>query len=370
MEEKFMKLAFDLAQKSVGFTSPNPVVGAVIIKNGKIIGQGYHHRAGDDHAEIVAIKSVKNKKLLIGSILYVTLEPCTYYGKTPPCVEAIIKVGIKKVCVGMIDPNKKINGKGIRMLKSTGIEVEILDSKTEIAKEIRKLNQPFIKWVKFNLPYVILKAAVSLDGKIATRTGDSKWISGEESRVDARLERSKCDAVMVGSGTVKADNPELAPHGKFKNKNLLRVIIDADLSTNTKSGVYRDKNVMVATTKLAIKKNQDKFRKAGIEFKICGNKTVDIITLLHRLSEQGVQKLFVEGGAGVHGSFYDAFLKNNEIIDEVIFYIAPIIIGGKNAMTAVRGEGISEVYKVIKFKSYKVDGNSRDIKVRGIFNKY
>lgn len=395
MNESLMALALELAKKGVGFTSPNPAVGAVLVKNGKIISRGYHKKAGTDHAEIIAFhgchceepKAMKQSQpvgqrllrfpakagslaMTGGATLYVTLEPCFHYGKTPPCVEAIIKAGIKKVCIGMIDPNKKVNGRGIKKLKKAGVEVEILNSKRELAQEIRKINQPFIKWAKLNLPYVVLKAAISLDGKIATRTGDSKWISGRESRKDARWERSLCDAVLIGSGTVKADNPRLAPQGKYKNKKLLRVIIDKDLSTNPKAKVYRNKNVLVITTSLASKLRRGQFKKFGIEFQILGKKDVNIITLLHCLNKQGIQKLFVEGGAGVHGTFYDAALEDKKLLDEVIFYITPKIIGGKNALAAVQGEGVAEIKETKRLRNLKIEKMGDNIKVWGVLNEY
>jgi diaminohydroxyphosphoribosylaminopyrimidine deaminase/5-amino-6-(5-phosphoribosylamino)uracil reductase len=346
-------------------------VGAVIVKNNKIIGQGYHHKAGADHAEIVAIKSIKDKAKLKGAELYVTLEPCSHFGKTPPCVDEIINSGIKKVFVGMSDPFKKVNGRGIVKLKKAGIKVELLNVKSDLYKKIIQINQPFIKHSHLGLPYVILKAAVSLDGKMATRTGDSKWITNQRSRIDARLERSLCDAVLVGSGTVKADNPELAPHGKFKTKKLLRVIIDNDLSTSPKARIYRDNNVVILTTNTASPRRVSEFKKANINLKIFKTKTkIEIKNLLKYLSSLGVQKLFVEGGANVHGSFYDAYLKNSKLVDEIIFYVAPVIIGGKNAVGAFAGEGNGRIVKIERFKDFKIRRIDCDLKITGILNKY
>lgn len=370
MEDRFMKLALKNAQQGVGLTYPNPAVGAVIVNNNKIIGRGYHKKAGSEHAEILAIKSVKNQKLLVGSTLYVTLEPCSHYGKTPPCTEAIVKSGIKNVVVGMKDPFKKVNGKGINKLKKSGLKVELVNKNYELSKELRSLNQPFIKFVTTGLPWVVLKVAVSLDGKMATSSGNSKWISNVLSRRNARIERSLSDAVLVGSGTVKADNPELAPHGKFKNKKLLRIIIDNDLSTNPKAKVYRDNNVLVISTVLASKKNQKKFSKAGIEFKIFDRKIINILELLKYLGKRQIQKLYVEGGAKVHGSFFDATLKDHKLVDEVIFYMAPKIIGGKNALAAFGGMGLDKVEKTIKFKRLKIERFGDDFKIKGIINNY
>jgi diaminohydroxyphosphoribosylaminopyrimidine deaminase/5-amino-6-(5-phosphoribosylamino)uracil reductase len=242
------------------------------------------------------------------------------------------------------------------------------------------------------LPYVVLKAAVSLDGKIATRTGESKWITGDAARDDARLERSLCDAVIVGAGTVAADDPELAPHGKFKKKKLLRVIIDGELSSDVKKKVFRDNNVLVACADSASKKHVERFKKnkikiataeagsrhTGGKIKSFGKERVSIQKLLEYLGKRGVQKVFVEGGAGVHGAFYDEAMRKTQdtnskkqtIVDEMIFYIAPKIIGGKNAVAAIGGEGVKRLSDVLELKDVKTEPVGNDLKVRGIVNWY
>jgi len=371
MDLKFLRTAFELAQMGAGFTSPNPAVGAVLTKNGKIIGQGYHHYAGGDHAEVVAIKSVKNKKLLHGSTLYVTLEPCCHYGKTSPCIEAIVKAGIKQIIVGMKDPSLKVNGRGIKYLRKKRIKVEVINSHSKLALKIRGLNQSWIKFEKYNLPYVVLKAAISLDGKIATRSGNSKWITNKKSRLDARQERSLCDAVLVGAGTIKEDNPKLAPQAKFKNKKLLRVIIDIDLSTSPKAKVYRDGNVVVLTTKLASQSRINKFSKFRINLKIFKtNIEIEIEKILKYLASLNVQKLFVEGGSGVHGTFYDATLKKHHLIDEVIFYFAPKIIGGYQSKSAVGGHGVGKIEQAIQFSNPQIAQLGDDFKITNFLNNY
>ena len=359
-----MQLALKEAKKGIGLTSSNPVVGAVVVRKNKVLAVGFHKQAGGDHAEVVAIKKVKNKKFLNESELYVTLEPCCYYGKTPPCTELIIGSGIKKVFIGMKDPSKKVNGKGINYLRKNGVHVEMCKDKN-IVQEIKVINRPFIKSVSTGLSYVVLKAAISLDGKIATRTGDSKWISNDKARKDSRFERSLCDAVLVGAGTVKADKPTLASHGKYISKNLLRVILDTDLSTNSRYKVYRDKNVFIACTNLATEKRKKEFKKAGIEFKSFGAKKINIKKLLEFLSARKIHKIFVEGGGEVHGSFVDAHKKYGNIIDEVIFYIAPKIIGGRNAKVVVAGEGASLVSSSLKIKDLNYNQIDDNIKIRG-----
>ena len=364
----FMEQAIEQAKKSIGFTSPNPAVGAILVKNNKVIAAGRTRPAGGNHAEIEAIKNAGSAAA--GADLFVLLEPCCHTGRTGPCVEAIIKAGIKKVFIGMKDPNPKVNGGGIKQLKKAGIEIELLPAKSKLAREIRDINQPFIKSIVTGLPYVVMKAAVSLDGKIATATGESKWITGSVARVDARLERSVCDAVLVGAGTVAADNPELAPSGKFKNKKLLRVIIDGDLSTSPASLVYRDKNVLVARTDSAPKKRVKLFTVGGIKTESFGETEVSIPKLLRQLAKNGVQKIFVEGGGGVHGAFADAARKNKRIVDKVIFYIAPKIIGGTRSLSAVGGAGAEKLTNALKISDWSGEKIGDDFRITGFVNKY
>src|SRR3989338_8383765 len=255
----------------------------------------------------------------------------------------------------------------MRALRKAGVVVELFNTKSVLSQEIRMMNQLFIKWAMTGLPYVVLKAAVSLDGKIATRTGESKWITGPAARRDARIERSICDAVVVGAGTVLADDPELAPHGKFRNKKLLRVIIDGELSTarDLRKKVFRDEHVFVACADSAPKKNREKFRRAGIAFKSFGKDRVSVNKLLHYLSQHGVQSVLVEGGASVHGAFHDS-----RMIDKVIFYIAPKIIGGVDSLSAVGGDGAKKMSEVAVLKDVQVDRVGSDVKVIGQINFY
>lgn len=364
MDDNFFNLALELARQGVGFTSPNPAVGAVIVRKGRVIATGYHKKAGKDHAEVIVIKKVKNKNLLREAELYVTLEPCCHYGKTPPCVDLIVRSGIKKVYVGMIDPFEKVKGKGVKYLRKNGVEVKLCKNK-KIIDEIENINKPFIKVSKFGLPYVLLKAAISLDGKIATSIGDSKWISNNKARGGARLERSHCDAVMVGSGTVKHDNPELAPHGKFKKKKLLRIILDSDLSTSVKAHVYRDENVFVACTNLAGKNQKNRFDKANIEYKSFGEEKINIKKLLVFLAQRNVQKIFVEGGSEVHGSFVDAHRKFGNIADEIVLYVASKIIGGREAKTVVGGEGAKFISNSLSVKNVSYQVLDDNLKISG-----
>lgn len=366
--EDYFKLAITEAKKAIGFTSPNPAVGAILVKNGKVIAVGHTQPPGKNHAEIEALR--KGGKKAAGCDLYVILEPCCHTGRTGPCSEAVIKAGIKKVFIGMKDPNPRVNGGGIKQLKKAGITVEMLLPKSKLAQEMRMLNQPFIKSVTTGLPYITMKAAVTLDGKIATCTGDSKWITGPEARIDARMERSLCDAVLVGAGTVAADNPELAPHGKYKDKKLLRVIIDGQLSSDVRKKVFRDEHVLVACADIASEHRLRAYDKAGVKYKSFEKKEVNLRKLFEYLTTQKIRSVYVEGGAGVHGALYDAALKDSRLLDKIIFYIAPKIIGGKDSISAVGGTGIKKVNELLELKDVQCKQLGNDIKISAAINYY
>lgn len=366
----FLERALELAKKGIGLTYPNPCVGAVVVKDEKIIGEGYHKKAGEDHAEVIAIRNAQKKCSTCGASLYITLEPCCHYGKTPPCTDLIFSSGIKKVFVGMIDPFSKVCGRSIKILRKKGIEVKILQSRSFLSKKIREINQPFIKWIKTGKPYVILKVATSLDGKIATRKNESKWITSKKARIDARIERSFADAVLVGVNTVKADDPKLAIFGKRNSKKIKRTIIDPELSLDINKKVFRDNNVLVICTKRASEKNRKKFINSGIDFKVLGKKYIKIDRLLSYLGKIGVQSVYVEGGSEVHGYFYDAFLNNKKNIDKVIFYLAPKIIGGKNSLSAVGGKGVGYLNECPEFKLVETKKIGDNLKITGYYNIY
>lgn len=375
-----MRRAIELARKGEGFTSPNPCVGAVIVKGGEIVAEGWHMKAGEKHAEIVAIDHMMKKSGIVtvdlepalfhNATLYVTLEPCCHHGKTAPCVKTIAQAGFNKVCIGMKDPFRKVNGRGIKYLKKHDIEVEICRQGTELAAEIKNLNQPFIKWAETGLPYVVMKTGMSLDGKIATAGGQSRWITGEKSRQDARFERSKCDAVLVGAGTVKNDDPKLATVAQYKKKNLLRIVVDNDLSLSLESKIFRDKNVFVVCSNRASVKNKARFKKAGIPFKVFGKTGVSIFKLLKYLGAKNMQSVFVEGGSGVNGSFYDEAMSNSLIMDKIIYYIAPLLIGGEKSLSVIGGVGAEKLSQTLRLKSYSVNKIGDDMKIEGVFNLY
>ena len=365
-----MYRAIELAKKGKGFTSPNPIVGAVVVLSGEIIGEGWHKKAGMRHAEVGAILEARKKCDLKDAIVYVTLEPCCHFGKTPPCTDLIIESGIKNVVIGMKDSFWRVERKGIKRLKDEGINVEMVKSNSNIFRDICYLNQSFLKWAQTGLPYVVMKSATTLDGKIATVVGESKWITGKKTRVDSRLERSLCDAVLVGCGTVDADDPELAAHGDYKKKKLLRVIIDPLLSLSLDKKVFRDENVFVACTKKATEKNKERFKKFGIDFKEFGPIEISVKLLLQYLGKKNITKLFVEGGSGVHGSFHDAALVDPLIVDEVLCYIAPKIFGGSKALSVVGGKGVKSIVASLSLNDVSTSVIDNDLKMRGFVNFY
>lgn len=332
-DHRYMTQAIRLARKAEGRTSPNPLVGAVIVKDGKIVGEGYHRRAGLPHAEAEAINRAKRKAK--GATLYVTLEPCDHFGKTPPCCDKIISSGIKKIKIAMKDPNPINNGKGIRRLKARGIGVNIGICK----KEAETLNEPYIKFMKKKMPYVTAKLAQSLDGKIATKLGESKWISGERSREFVQDLRSKADAVMVGINTVLEDNPLLTVRDK-RLRSPVRVIVDSKLKIPADSKLLKSINraqIIIAATEEAAKSKIRLLENKGAAVIIFKSKNgrVPLESLLRNLAKNGIIHVLAEGGGELIGSLFD-----RKLIDRFIFIISNKIIGGKAAPGAIGGSGI------------------------------
>ena len=358
-----MGLALRLAKKGLGRTSPNPVVGAVVVKNGRVIGSGYHRKAGLEHAEIKAlIEAGKNAR---GSTVYVTLEPCSHFGRTPPCTETIIKSGVKRVVSAMKDPNRLNNGKGFEKLRRAGIKVlgGVLED------EARNLNEIFIKYITTKRPFVIAKVAQSIDGKIATKTGRSKWISGEESRRYVHKLRGRVDAVMVGLRAVLKDNPLLTSRsGGVNGRQPVKIIVDSKLRTPLKSRIFsRDKTgrVIIATTTKAPEKRIGKFEKMGAEVLVLAEKNglVDLKELLGELGKREITSVLVEGGGELIGSLVD-----EKLIDKFLFFIAPKIIGGRSAVTSVEGEGFSSVEEALVLNNLTYKRIGKDFLIEGYLN--
>ncbi len=350
-DEHFMKLCLRLAAKGKGFVSPNPLVGAIVVKNGKIIGKGYHPSFGAPHAEVFALQEAGEESN--GATLYVNLEPCVHYGKTPPCTKAIIKAGIKRVVVGMKDPNPLVNGKGIEELREAGIEV-----KTGVLKEeAERLNEAYVKFISKGIPFVALKMAQSLDGKIATKTGESKWITGGKAREFVHRLRGEYDAVLVGAGTILSDDPSLRAYGKGRDP--VRIVLDGKgvVSPSAKvfqAGVRR----FVFTTSSAPLSWVEGLREKGVEVIISEGGRVEIEEMLREIGQQGIASLLVEGGGETAACFLEA-----GAVDKILFFIAPIIIGGREAKTSVEGRGCQNLKDAIKFNQLKVRKIGEDLLV-------
>lgn len=352
-----MQLAIELAKKGEGKVNPNPMVGAVIVRDGIVIGEGYHEKYGEGHAEVNAFKSLKEDPS--GATMYVTLEPCSHYGKTPPCVDKIVENNIKRVVIGMIDPNPLVAGNGVYKLKKAGIEVKI----GVLEDKCKKLNEVFIKYILSKKPFVVLKAAMSLDGKIATRTGESKWISSEKSRLQVHNLRNKISGIMVGVNTVIKDDSELTC--RIQNGiDPIRIILDSTLRIPMNSKVLQNKDnkTIIATTKRANMKNIQELLKKDIKVLIIEEKNgqVNLNALIKKLGELNIDSILLEGGGTLN---YSALEEN--IVDKVMIYISPKIIGGEFSKTPVGGIGIDKLNDAFNLKDITANTVDEDILVEG-----
>lgn len=356
----WMRRAISLAGKARGRTSPNPMVGAVIVKDNKVIGEGYHKKAGEDHAEVVAIKRAGNNTK--DSTLYVNLEPCTHYGRTPPCVLAIIEAGIKRVVIGVEDPNPLVKGEGIKRLREAGIEVKV----GVLEEESKKINEAFFKFITKKEPFVILKVASTLDGKIATSDGESKWITGQKARKFVHHLRDQVDAVLVGIGTIIKDNPFLTARIKG-GKDPLKVILDSKLRIPEDSNVLKinPEKTIIATTEFAPKDKIDKIKERGAKILCIKSKDgrVDLRELLSELGRMEIVRLLVEGGSKINGAFFDEGL-----IDKIILFISPKIIGNEQPYGIFNGKGVRTLQEAKIIKDIKFKRMGEDIYIEGYFS--
>ena len=346
-DELFLKEALKLAEKGLGVTLPNPMVGAVIVKEGRIISQGFHKRAGLPHAEIEALSSTDQS--VEGATLYVNLEPCSHYGKTPPCSEAIIKSGINRVVCSTLDPNPKVSGEGVKNLRKAGIEVEV----GLLKEEAKKLNEVFFGFHKNKRPFIALKFASSLDGKIATSSYDSKWITGKKSLEYSHKLRRQYQSVLIGVNTLLYDNPNLGSYSKSK-PDPLRIILDPKLKTPLNSRALRNKNVIIATTKLADRQKLGKLQDLGFEVLVFNSEIIPLRKLVKILAGKEILSILVEGGGKTLGNFID-----ENLFDKLYAFYAPIIIGGEKAISPVAGKGVELVSLAKKFQieSFKKTGD-------------
>lgn len=348
----WMNGALRLAKKGAGKTFPNPAVGAVLVRGGRVVGRGFHRLAGLPHAEIEALRSAG--KSTRGATLYVTLEPCNHTGRTPPCTDAIIKSGISRVVAATRDPNTRVQGKGIAKLRRAGISVSV----GVRSKEAQKLNEQFFIFHEKKRPMVALKFAASMDGKLATRAGDSKWITNKDARAFARNLRGEYRAILVGVGTVVADNPHLGVRKKGM-KDPLRVIIDPNLRAPLSSKVFRDRNVVVATLTRASQRRRALFTARGIRLLLFRGKNIPVKKLLAELGKLGVESVMVEGGGETLGKFLDA-----RAVDRVYAFYAPVLIGGEQAI-GIGGKGVGAIAAAIRFSDTSVTTFGDNVLISG-----
>jgi diaminohydroxyphosphoribosylaminopyrimidine deaminase/5-amino-6-(5-phosphoribosylamino)uracil reductase len=355
-----MRRALALARRAEGRTSPNPMVGSVIVKDGRVVGEGYHHRAGEPHAEVEALIDAGDSAR--GATMYVTLEPCSHYGRTPPCVDAIIAAGVAEVYYAVVDPNPLVDGKAHAQLEAAGVTVR----RGPCEDEARELIRPFFKHVTTGRPLVTAKFAMSLDGKIATRAGDSRWISNEAARARTHELRNVTDAILVGAGTVLADNPRLttrlSPFSTWRGegpadiRHPLRIVADSQGRAPLLAGVFDPElpgKTVLATTAAAPSTHRAELEARGVEIWTLpagGNGRVSLSALLDEIGRREMLTVLVEGGSELLGAFFA-----EKLVDRVWAFIAPLIIGGRDAPGPVGGSGIEALSQAIRFRQLQVE---------------
>lgn len=361
-DEQMMARAISLARNGLGRTSPNPLVGAVIVRDGRIVAEGWHRKAGTPHAEIHALNMAG--ELARGATVYVSLEPCAHYGRTGPCARALVEAGVSRVVVAMTDPNPKVAGKGIAILQEAGIEV----TTGVLEQEARQLNEVFLKWMTTGLPFVALKTAMTLDGKIATAAGQSQWITNEASRYETHRLRDIYDGILVGINTALADNPSLTTRLKeYQGRNPVRIVVDsrARLPLTAKLVTDGAARTIVAVTEQAPAERVEALRSAGVEIIVAGSSNhVDMQSLMEQLGAMKITSVLVEGGGSVNFSLLQAGL-----VDRVYAFIAPKLVGGRDALTPVEGEGFQELDRAVELENIQLRQLGSDVLLTGIVKR-
>ncbi|MBN2705079.1 MAG: bifunctional diaminohydroxyphosphoribosylaminopyrimidine deaminase/5-amino-6-(5-phosphoribosylamino)uracil reductase RibD [Deltaproteobacteria bacterium] len=360
-DTEFMQKALDLARKGLGLTSPNPMVGAIIVKDGKIVGQGFHPQAGEAHAEIFALREAGDKAR--EATLYVTLEPCNHHGKTPPCTEAVIQAGIRRVVFGCDDPNPRVDGHGADKLKQAGIQTE----NGLLENECRRLNEAWNKYITTGLPFVTLKSAASLDGRIATRSGHSQWITNEKSRLYAHQLRFAHDAILVGIGTLLKDNPRLTARCPGQEtRHPYRIVVDSMLRTPLHSLIFGEdgmERVLLATTQRHDQMKLNPYRRLVKDI-IClpTNELgqIDLRALMREIASRNIISVLIEGGSEINGSAVDC-----RIVDKICFFYAPILIGGRGSLGMISGTGIERIDQALPIRNITIKHFDDDLCLEG-----
>ena len=349
--------AVELAGRGVGRVSPNPVVGAVLVRDGEVLGEGWHDELGGPHAEVNAIAAAGGDAE--GATLYVSLEPCCHVGRTPPCTDAILAAGIARVVVGSDDPTEKASGRGLGILRDEGVDVAVADG--ELAARARLLNQAFRKHARTGRPWVLFKSAMTLDGKVATRTGDSKWISSEESRAVAHRWRASVDAVVVGIGTALADDPQLTSRVEGVVRQPRRIVFDSEARLPLDSKLVQaapDVPLTVVVSRAAPRAATDALEMAGAETIVATgeNEQARVRGALAQLGAEGITAILLEGGPHLAGAFLDA-----GEIDEVRLFLAPLLLGGRSARDPLEGEGAEKISEALRALTLDCEGVGEDL---------
>lgn len=354
----YMALALDMAERAQGQTHINPVVGCVVVKDGVLVGLGTHLERGTPHAEVHALNMAGEKA--IGSTVYVTLEPCSHYGTTPPCSERLIKECVQRVVVACEDPNHQVAGKGIAMLREQGIEVEV----GLLQDRALKLNEKFIKYITTGMPFVTLKTASTLDGKIATKTGDSKWISNDMAREQVHTLRHRHQGIMVGVETVIKDNPHLTTRLSVDGLNPMRIIVDSKLRIPLESNVVRDglaQTIILTTEQMDVHK-AEQLKQAGVNVIVCGEGLhVNLLLAMEKLGGQQIGSILLEGGGTLNGAMLEG-----KLVDRIVLYLAPKIVGDHNAPSSFSFEGSERMADAIRLVSLEVEQLGDNLCISGI----
>lgn len=362
-DERYIQRTFELARRGVGRVNPNPLVGAVFVKNGQVIAEGYHHYYGGDHAEVDALNNARES--VEGATVYINLEPCSHQGKTPPCAKRLVQEKVARVVIAMRDPNPAVSGEGVKILQESGIDV----TEDILKKEAEDLNRVFIKYITSGIPYVAMKTAMTLDGKIATRVGDSKWVTGEKARALVHELRNEYAGIMVGVNTIIADDPKLTTRREGEKRNPVRIVVDSTGRIPTDAYVVNSKEqartVLAFTEKTSYQKRQI-FSEGGMETLVLPRKEgkVDLKALLEELGKMSIDGILLEGG----GTLNFAMLEEG-LVDEVFAFIAPKIVGGEHAKTPVAGKGVDLMRDAIELEDIKTMGIGSDFMIRGKVKK-
>jgi diaminohydroxyphosphoribosylaminopyrimidine deaminase/5-amino-6-(5-phosphoribosylamino)uracil reductase len=357
VDSQYMRLCLRLAGKGYGATSPNPMVGALLVKGGRIIGRGWHRRAGLPHAEIEALRDAEGRgQNPRGATLYVSLEPCSTHGRTPPCTQAIFRAGVRRVVVGAIDPNPRHSGRGLALLRQAGVIVE----SGVLAEECTRLNEAFNHWIVHRVPFVTVKAAMTLDGKIATQTGESKWITGEPARAWAMRLRAGVDAILAGIGTVLADDPSLTVRmTKGQSPRVRRIVLDAQARTPLDARLVCDPYSRLTTIVVSKEAPSNRVRalsrKVEVKAAPARHGRIDLRWLLKKLASENVTSLLVEGGGEVNAS-----VLLGGLAQRIAFFYAPKILGGANSRKAVAGTGAKALKEALELKDVQWSKLGRD----------